>query len=168
MISSYAKKFCKDDITNIENYDKAINDNTQIWHCHHRLETHKYKDRNRKDWTKRDEFIPASELKALGLYYNRPAAELIFLTSSDHISLHHKCVSHSEIHNRNISKGMIGHKVSDECKRKMSEARKRYWINHYNHRSHSEQTRHKMSESQQARRLREKQLRERLNHYDKL
>ena len=32
-----AYAFCKDDICLIENYDKAINDLTQIWHCHHKL-----------------------------------------------------------------------------------------------------------------------------------
>ena len=31
-----AKSYCKDDISLIENYDKAIADNTQVWHCHHR------------------------------------------------------------------------------------------------------------------------------------
>ena len=33
-----AKKFCKDDISKIENYDKAIADTTQTYECHHRLE----------------------------------------------------------------------------------------------------------------------------------
>ena len=33
-----AKRFCNEDISLIENYDKAIVDNTQTWHCHHRAE----------------------------------------------------------------------------------------------------------------------------------
>ena len=33
-----AKKFCKEDISKIENYDKAIADTTQVWDCHHRTE----------------------------------------------------------------------------------------------------------------------------------
>jgi hypothetical protein len=38
MISEYrAKKYCADDISLIENYDKAINDSA-IWDCHHRDE----------------------------------------------------------------------------------------------------------------------------------
>ena len=31
-----AYAFCKDDIRLIENYDKAINDKSQMWECHHR------------------------------------------------------------------------------------------------------------------------------------
>ena len=33
-----ANKFCKDDISKIENYDKAKSDTTQTWECHHKLE----------------------------------------------------------------------------------------------------------------------------------
>ena len=32
------KNFCCDDPSLIENYDKAINDTTQTWDCHHRGE----------------------------------------------------------------------------------------------------------------------------------
>ena len=35
---SYIQKFCKDDISRIENYDKAVADPTQTWVIHHRLE----------------------------------------------------------------------------------------------------------------------------------
>ena len=47
MISNNASKYCCEDISLIENYDKAIEDKTQYWHCHHRLETH-YKNGKRK------------------------------------------------------------------------------------------------------------------------
>lgn len=33
-----AKKYCKDDISKIENYEQAINDKENIWECHHRLQ----------------------------------------------------------------------------------------------------------------------------------
>ena len=59
------------DETLIENYDKAIADTTQTWVCHHRREL----EPDRKT---------SEDLKALGLYWNRPPEELIFLTSSDH------------------------------------------------------------------------------------
>lgn len=36
------KKFCKDDISKIENYELAINDSS-MWHCHHRLHNSVYK-----------------------------------------------------------------------------------------------------------------------------
>lgn len=31
------KRYCCDYISLIENYNKAIEDNTQIWDCHHKL-----------------------------------------------------------------------------------------------------------------------------------
>lgn len=64
------------ELTKIENYDKAIADTTQVWDCHHRLEI-----QNGKPVLKKD-------LIAQGLYYHRPAEELIFLTHREHIALH--------------------------------------------------------------------------------
>lgn len=69
-------KYCKDIPILIENYEQAINDETQTWHCHHRLET--------------DENKTGQQLIAEGRYYNVPASELIFLTPSEHTSLHAK------------------------------------------------------------------------------
>ena len=70
------KQFCNEDISLIENYQEAINDNTQTWHCHHRLEIELNKSKK--------------ELINMNLYYNRQASELIFLTKKDHMSLHQK------------------------------------------------------------------------------
>ena len=74
MISKYVNKYCCEDISLIENYDKAIADTKQIWHCHHRKEI--------------DENLSLKQIKEQELYYNRPASELIFLTKSEHQSLH--------------------------------------------------------------------------------
>ena len=71
------EKYCSDDISKIENYDKAINDTTQTWHCHHRLEIHD-----------NGTTLSQEELKSNGMYYNRPASELIFLTRREHMRLH--------------------------------------------------------------------------------
>ena len=38
---SQARKYCKEDISKIKNYDLAIADITQTWHCHHTDETRK-------------------------------------------------------------------------------------------------------------------------------
>ena len=73
-----AYAYCSEDISLIENYDLAINDPTQSWDCHHRREC--------VDGV----FTSRKELIANGLYYNRPASELIFLTKADHKSLHSK------------------------------------------------------------------------------
>ena len=67
-----AKSYCKEDISLIENYDKAIADKRWVWHCHHRRET----------------IFSKSDLIEIGEYYNRPACELIFLTKSEHMRLH--------------------------------------------------------------------------------
>lgn len=32
------ENFCCEDFSLIENYDKAVADKEQVWHCHHRLE----------------------------------------------------------------------------------------------------------------------------------
>ena len=74
MISKNVKKFCYEDISLIKNYELAINDNKHIWDCHHRKET--------------DEGLSRKQLIELGLYYGRPASELILLTHSEHMSLH--------------------------------------------------------------------------------
>lgn len=115
MISeSNSRTYCSEPIQNIENYEKAFNDDTQAWVCHHRLEmcfTQKF-------------------LKEIGLYYKRPADELIFIKSCEHNgnSKIHKYLRTSEYKSR-ISKGSKRSK-SDETKKRMSEARKIYWQEH--------------------------------------
>lgn len=76
----YAKKFCCEDLSLIENYDKAISDTTQTWDCHHRGEVLLCGR------------FSVSDLKKFELYFNRPASELIFLTRSEHRRLHLKGV----------------------------------------------------------------------------
>ena len=89
----------------IENYDKAIADNSQTWDVHHRLEC---------CFTQRF-------LKKMNLYYDVEPDALIFLTREEHIKIDSRC--------KRISKAMKGKKLSEECKRKLSEARKGKFIN---------------------------------------
>lgn len=87
----------------IENYEKAIADTAQVWDCHHR----------------REEFYSQKELKERGEYYDVPPDELIFLTKSEHYKMDSAC--------KRISEAMKGKKqppLSEETKRKMSEAHK--------------------------------------------
>ena len=109
------EKFCKD-YQNIENYEKAKADNFKNWEVHHRLETHN------SDGERRLVDIAADELKALDMYYNRPADELIFLTRSEHNSLHKKGKHHSEEARRKMAESAKGKKMSEESKKKNSEA----------------------------------------------
>lgn len=88
----------------IENYNKAIVDTTQVWDCHHRLETHN------SDGERRLVDITKKELIILGMYFDRPVNELIFLTKADHTMLH--------------KKGKKRGPQSEDHKRKNSEARR--------------------------------------------
>lgn len=120
----------------IENYEKAVNDTTQVWQCHHRLETHN------SDGERRLVDISSAELIALGMYYDRPPEELIFLTSAEHMYLHHKGMKHSEEHRKKISEANKGKHLSEETKKKMSEAHKG--------RHHTEEWKKKISEAKKG------------------
>lgn len=109
-------KFCKDDISKIENYEKAIADTSHTWDLHHRLEL-----------TLDGEFAhSAKELRRLGMYYHRPYFELIFLPQAEHIRLHNK------LRSTESSKNMItintnfwkGKAKSAEQRKKISDALK--------------------------------------------
>lgn len=116
-----AKWFCRDDISKIENYDKAIADPTQTWHCHHRLEL-----------TLDGEFaLTPEQLKIHDMYYHRPYYELIFLTPAEHIRIHHKGRSSwckgkkfTKEHCRKISEANKGRIVTTVTRKKISEANK--------------------------------------------
>lgn len=128
-----AKKFCKDDISRIENYDKAIADTTQTWVCHHKL-----------GLTLDGEFAHSrDELKRLGMYFHRPYFELIFLTQSEHKQIHQTGKHRSEDTRKKISAAKQGTVFSEEHRRKIGEAKKG------THRS--AETKLKISESQKGR-----------------
>ena len=78
------QKYCSEAVSKIENYTLAKADNFIDLDIHHRLETHN------SDGERRLVDLTKDELKVLGMYYNRPASELIFMKHSEHISLHRK------------------------------------------------------------------------------
>lgn len=125
MISLYTvRRYCKD-FHLIKNYEKAINDDTQTWHCHHILEESGYSGK---------------DLMNLGLYYNRPPEELIFLTPFEHKQLHGLNMSDETKEkkrksmmgkNKGINHPMYGKapwnkgkKTSEEQKQKLSKSHK--------------------------------------------
>ena len=106
-----AKKYCKEDISKIKNYDVAIADTTQVWDLHHMTET----------WWN----CSAKDLIENECYYHRKACELIFLTKAEHRRLHNKGTHLTEETRRKISEVLKGgHVHTAESKRKLSEAHK--------------------------------------------
>ena len=67
------RKYCCDDISLIENWNKALNDTEEVWSIHHKL----------------GEVLSKDELIERGLYYNRPPHELVFLNRLGHFLRHH-------------------------------------------------------------------------------
>ena len=135
------KQYCKEP-EKIENYEKALADNFVGWECHHRLETHT------PEGERRGEDISHKELIALGLYYNRPANELIFLTTSEHYAIR-KVSDETRRRIGAAGKGKPawnkGKKMSEETKRKMSESAKGKKM--------SEETRKKMSAAKKGKNI---------------
>ena len=133
------KKYCNGDISKIENYDKAVADKENIWHCHHR-----------------SEILPCGNfsrdtLKRYDIYYNRHAEELIFLTKSEHLKLHMTGDRHPfygkhrrEDTRQKISESKTGnkHPLREDTKKKMSQSHKGKTLSEY--------TRMKMSESRKG------------------
>ena len=138
MINDGIKYFCKEDISLIENFDKAIADKEQTWHCHHRREIE----------------TPRKELLEIGEYFNRPASELIFLTQKEHKAIHcslkfkgkpspWKGKHHTDETKKKISETLKGNHHSEETKKKISETLKG------NH--HSEEAKKKLYDSMKGR-----------------
>ena len=143
----HTKKYCKEDISKIENYDKAIADTTQTWVCHHRTEI----------WWN----CTAQDLIDNECYYHRKACELIFLTPAEHTRLHNQGKRVTDETRRKMSESLKGEKNpfygkhhSEEARRKMSEAKKgkSAWNKG---RTASIATRRKLSESHKGKKLSE-------------
>lgn len=134
--SKTAKRFCKEDLSKIENYNKAMADKENTWHCHHHTEI--WWNCSKKDLIDNE------------CYYNRKACELIFLTKSEHTKIHNTGRTLSVETRRKMSeslKGRIGPNkgkvFSDETRKKMSES--------FKGRIFSEEHRKKLSEAAKRR-----------------
>ena len=114
-----AKRYCCEDVSLIENYEQAMAD-SKTWHCHHRRET--------------TEGLTTEQLIETGLYYGRPASELIFLPVYEHLSSHNKG-------RKPWNKGVLG---TDEFRKKMSEVT-RGEKNPFYGKHHSDETKRKIS-----------------------
>lgn len=72
------KRYCKDEPELIENYQQAKYDIWNTYVLHHRLEL----------TIDGDFALSADDLKRLGMYYQRPHYELVFMKLSEHQKLH--------------------------------------------------------------------------------
>lgn len=109
-------KYCIEDISSIENYQQAINDNENMWELHHKLETQDENGCIRK--------LPLSykELQEMGLYWNRPANELIFMKQTEHKSYH--LMGNSRAKGKNIgNQNAKGNILSKETRKQMGISR---------------------------------------------
>lgn len=134
------RKFCYEPLENIENYQEAVNDPNEIWHCHHRVETIM-----NCGW---------KELRAKGCYYHRPAHELIFLRKGDHTRCHFlgRKTQCSEDHRRRLSESRKGIQFSEEHRRHISESKKGckgWWLGKH----HSDETKRKLSEARLGKKM---------------
>lgn len=98
----HAKEYCKN-YKEIENYEQAISDKSELWVCHHIME----------------EVFTQKELKNAGWYYNRPASELVFIRQSEH---NNNPKLHIGIRRKNASQK--GKPLSEDTKHKLSDAKK--------------------------------------------
>ena len=143
-MSQNFRLYCKD-YENIENYEKALKDNFKGWEVHHRLETHT------SDGERRLVDITVAELKALGMYYNRPASELIFLRKSEHSSFNKGKKRSEEVKKKNAEVHKGKHH-SEETKKKMREARKGE-KNPFYGKHHSEEAKKKNAEAHKGKQV---------------
>ena len=152
MINAKVYKFCCEPIEKIEKYDKAIADKTQTWHCHHRLELIA---------TGGVCNVTSQDLKDWGIYYNRPADELVFIRHAEHMRLHGIVRKHPEETKEKISKSNKGRKLSEEHRRKISERQRGRKLG-----PHSEETKRKISESNKGK-LRSEEHKRRMSEAQK-
>lgn len=114
MINEYtAKRYCKDDISKIENYENAVDD-VETWDCHHR-------DEIRILQSGMIVIRSAEDLIENNRYFNCPANELIFIRHNEHTSLHLKypnCARNVKLQQMRSAKK--GKKLTNSTKNKIS------------------------------------------------
>ena len=131
------KNYCSEPIDKIEHYEEALAEDFAGWCIHHRLEI-------QQDGTR----VSAQELKDQGLYYDRPASELVFMRREEHTSLHNAGNTYikgkhlSEKTRQKIAEANKGKQRSAETRQKIAEARKGMQF--------SAETRKKLSEARKG------------------
>lgn len=136
-----ARKYCREDITRIKNYAKALADPTETWICHHI---------NGEQFTG----FKAVDLIKMNMYYNRPASELMFVTHDEHRTIHRKGATHTEETKKKMSESHKGRTFSDEHRQKLSKSHKGK-TSSFKGKRFSEESRKKISAALTGRKLSE-------------
>lgn len=136
------RRYCSEEPSKIENYDLAFTDMEHTWHCHHRLEL-----------GENGEVTSLNDLKKHGLYYGRPASELIFLTNGEHRRIHNQNRHVGDDVRRRMSESHKGKHPSEDTRKKIGEAKKgnKHFLGH----KHSEETKMRISEWNKGRKMSE-------------
>ena len=95
------RHYCTDPLDKIEHYEEALAECFKGWCIHHRLEI------------QQDKRVSRQELKDKGLYYDRPASELIFMRKREH----------HRLHNADEGNFWFGKSMPEEVKNKISQTR---------------------------------------------
>ena len=138
------KSYCSEPLELVENYMAAKADDFEGWCMHHKLEI-------QPDGTR----VSVQDLKDQGLYYDRPANELVFMRFGEHTTLHmlgNACMKGkqlSEETRKKLSEARKGRTFSAEHRQKLSEAHKGE-NNPFFGKHHSEETRQKMSKTRKC------------------
>ena len=127
-------KFCSEQLELVENYRQAEAENFKGWCIHHRLEI-------QHDGT----IVSVQELKEKGLYWHRPANELIFMRNGEHMTLHNNNRSYDT--RKKLSEASKNRVFSKDTCEKISNALKDRIL--------PEITRQKMSESRRGKHISE-------------
>ena len=132
------KSYCSEPLELVENYMAAKADDFEGWCIHHRLEI-------QADGTR----VSIQELNYHGLYYDRPANELVFMKVGEHMKLHNLGKHLTAEHRKKMSEALKGKQFSAEHRKKLSESLSGE-KNPLFGKHHSEETRLKMSEAKKG------------------
>lgn len=126
-LKRYCNKYCE-----IENYDKAVNDPTTIWECHHRAEIEANGIVHSIDYLIKN-----------NLYYHQNPEDLIFLTQNEHRTLHNLNRSkqtkdkirdgHIKSQSTEFSRLFYSHYGKTSCDDKRFYYREKYYYKKHNH-----------------------------------
>lgn len=105
--SAMARMYCCDPIENIKGFKEA-SESSEKYHIHHRFE---------------EMGLSQADLKELGMYYNRPACELVFMNGREHNKMHTTLIPTDRLVNGQFKDGHIP-EFTEEHRRHISEAKK--------------------------------------------